>query len=60
MILFTRETWMDMGLFPITAGNNLGADEVHICFYCMMSGKAMVVAENAVAGHLGYGTQTEK
>ena len=60
MILFTRETWIDMGLFPVTAGSNLGADEEHICCYCMMNGKAMVVAENAVAGHLGYGAQTEK
>ncbi|QDR81947.1 hypothetical protein [Sporomusa termitida] len=59
MVLFSKETWIDMKMFPVTDGNNLGADEEHICKYCMMSARVMVVANNALAGHLGYGPQTE-
>ena len=60
MILFSRELWIDMGMFPDIGDNNLGMDEKHITEYCMMSGKAMVIAENTVAGHLGYKEQTQK
>ena len=58
MILFSRDMWIDMEMFPDIGDNNLGMDERHITEYCMMSGKAMVIAENTVAGHLGYKEQT--
>ena len=58
-ILFERTTWEDFGMFPVSlAGTDLGHDEQHFCQYCMMHSKAIVVAENAVAGHLGFGPQT--
>ena len=60
LILFSKEMWIDMGMFPDTGGNNLGMDEKHITEYCMMSGRAMVIAENTVVGHLGYKDQTRK
>ena len=58
-ILFARKTWMDMGAFGVDAkGSNLGLDEEQLCQYCVLQAKAMVVVENAVAGHFSYGPQT--
>lgn len=59
-ILFHRENWIQMEVFPVPEYMNMGTDEEHICQFCMMQGRAMVIAENAVAGHLSYGLQTEK
>ena len=46
-----------MGAFPVIEGHNLGADEEHICSYCMLHARAMGITENAVVGHLSYGPQ---
>lgn len=58
-ILFRRSTWIHMGGFPVLMGN-MGVDEEAFCHYCMIQSKAMVVAENAVVGHLGYGPQNRE
>ena len=58
-ILFQRSTWIHMGGFPVLIGN-MGVDEEAFCQYCMLQSKAIVVAENAVAGHLGYGPQNKE
>lgn len=58
-ILFRRSNWIHMGGFPVLMGN-MGVDEEAFCQYCMIQSKAMVVAENAVAGHLGYGPQNKE
>jgi len=60
LVLFRREMWINMRFFPVGEGNNLGVDETHICKYCMIAGRAMVIAENALAGHLAYGPQTNE
>lgn len=60
-ILFTREAWNEFGHFPLTFDGGpfgLGDDEVHICHYACFTGRVMVVNENVVVGHLGYGPQT--
>lgn len=57
-ILFTREAWEEFGHFPITfvgGPYGLGDDEEHICHYACFTGRVMVVNENIVVGHLGYG-----
>ena len=59
-ILFTRESWIDWEKFPVVRGNCLGIDEERVCFWGMFSSKAIVVAENLVTGHLGYGPQTKE
>jgi hypothetical protein len=56
-IMFSRRNWLRMELFPVTSKQNLGADEEHLCQFCMMHARVMAVAENAVAGHLSYGPQ---
>lgn len=58
-ILFRRETWMQMGTFQVLEYRNIGLDEEWICQFCMMQGRAIVIAENAIAGHLSYGDQNE-
>lgn len=61
-ILFTRDAWEEFGKFPLTfVGSEfgLGDDEEHICHYACFTGRAMVVSENVVVGHLGYGPQTK-
>jgi len=57
LILFARQDWIRMEMFPVTDKMNLGADEEHICRFCLMHARVMGVAENAVAGHLSYGPQ---
>lgn len=60
-ILFSRENWIQFGGFPITfvgSEYGLGDDEEHIGDYAFYHGKAIVVNENVVVGHLGYGPQT--
>lgn len=58
-ILFRRSTWLHMGGFPVLQGN-MGVDEEAFCQYCMIQSKAMIVAENAVVGHLAYGPQNKE
>lgn len=60
-ILFTRKAWEEFGKFPLTfvgSAFGLGDDEEHICHYAMFTGRAIVVCENSLVGHLGYGPQT--
>ena len=38
----------------------MGVDEEAFCQYCMIQSKAMIVAENAVVGHLAYGPQNKE
>lgn len=58
-ILFHRNLWIHMGGFPTFIGN-MGVDEEAICQYCLMQSYAMIVAENAIAGHLSYGPQNKE
>lgn len=57
-ILFSRDSWLEFGKFPITfvgSEYGLGDDEEHICHYACFTGRVMAVNENVVVGHLGYG-----
>lgn len=58
-ILFTKEAWLDWGLFPVDWTVGLGLDEECVARYCMFYGKAAIVSEYVFAGHLGYGPQTK-
>lgn len=57
-ILFTRDTWEDMGRFKLGPGNDMGQDEVQLCNHCMIESRIIVVSENTVVGHFSYGPQT--
>jgi hypothetical protein len=59
-ILFSRQNWICMDMFPDTKAMNLGADEEHICKYCMLSGQVIGIAENTVVGHLAFGPQNKE
>lgn len=58
VILFSREIWEEMHYFPVPRkGHGLGGDEEYLCAWCALHARAIVVAENALAGHLSYGPQ---
>ena len=59
LIVFDRNNWLRMGMFPVNGYENMGADEKRICDFCMMDGRAMVISENCIVGHLSYGPQHE-
>ncbi|RHP47295.1 hypothetical protein [Clostridium sp. AF32-12BH] len=57
-ILMRREFWESMGMWKVFAESPcMGVDEEQICSECIIRSKAMIVAENAVAGHLSFGQQ---
>lgn len=61
-ILLSRENWIQFGGFPLSFEGSrygIGDDEELIGYYAFFYGKAIVVNENVVVGHLGYGPQTK-
>lgn len=58
-ILFHRNLWESMGGWRMPPPNNsgLGIDEEQICIFCVALSLGMIVAENAVVGHLSFGQQ---
>lgn len=61
-ILLSRANWMQFGGFPISFEGSrygIGDDEELIGYYAFFYGKAIIVNENVVVGHLGYGPQTK-
>ena len=57
-ILFSRQLWEDMGRFEVGIGNNMGRDEIQLCNYLLSDSRAIIVAENTIAGHFSFGKQT--
>ncbi|WP_051199634.1 DUF4422 domain-containing protein [Butyrivibrio fibrisolvens] len=58
-ILFHRDFFDEMHGFLVDKGNGLGIDEERICWFAMNNARPIVVNENIVVGHLGFGPQTE-
>ena len=60
-ILFRRELWKRMDGWQLPPSNHpgLGSDEEQICHSCLELSLAMVVAENAVVGHLSFRQQNK-
>lgn len=59
-ILMRREMWETMGMWKVYPESPcMGVDEEQICSECIIRSKAMIVAENAVAGHMSFGQQNE-
>ena len=59
-ILFSRRLWLDMGMWQVPrSGSGMGGDEVQICNLAMSISRAIIVSENAVAGHLSFGPQNK-
>lgn len=56
-ILFHRNDWIRMGMFPVWEHSNMGSDEIYLCKYCLNQARAIIVDENSIAGHLSYGPQ---
>ncbi|MDO5117068.1 MAG: hypothetical protein Q4D34_01060 [Eggerthellaceae bacterium] len=60
VILFSRATWEAFDHFPVNGRKiGLGDDEEHVAMFACLTGRPILVCENLLAGHLGYGPQTE-
>lgn len=60
-VLFKRKTWEDWGEFPVPSeGNGLGLDETTMCYSSIQQAKAIIISNNCVVGHLGFGPQTKE
>ena len=57
--LMHRDFWQAMNGFMTAPEGVLGIDEEYLCRFCMITFHAIIVAERAIAGHFGYGKQTE-
>lgn len=57
-ILLKRATWEHMGMWRVAKhGAGMGLDEEQICQYAIANSQAIIVSENAIAGHLSFGQQ---
>lgn len=57
-ILFERQLWEKMGYFKVSKkGVAMGGDESQLCSYCCEYSKPIMVSDNVVVGHLGFGPQ---
>ena len=60
VILFERATWEAFDHFPVNGRKNgLGDDEEHVAKFACLTGRPILICENTLAGHLGYGPQTQ-
>lgn len=60
-ILFRRCIWEKMKGFTVVHGSNaLGQDETQLCSYCVSASCPVMVSENIVVGHLGFGPQNSE
>lgn len=60
LILFQRELWESMQGFTVYGNMDLGIDEEDINAYCINNSKVMAIAMNSIAGHFGFGKQTDE
>lgn len=58
-ILFTREFWDEIGYFRVAEIGCMGAEEEQVNSYCMNNMYSIVIAEDTLAGHLGFFHQKE-
>lgn len=58
-IFFKRKMIEEVGYFPVRKGTCMGLDEVFLCNLATSDSKAIIVAENALVGHLSFGKQNE-
>ncbi len=56
-VLFTREFWQAMNMFPVSKIRNLGMDERHLCRFCCEASRPLLVSENVLVGHLAFQKQ---
>ena len=58
-ILYKRSFWESFWRFPVVFGNGMGLDETIAIGAASAFCQVLVVAENSVVGHFGYGPQTQ-
>ncbi len=58
-ILFTRRYWYQMKFFTVDDSVGLGSDERQMNEFCITSSQPVMISDNIVVGHFGFGEQTE-
>ena len=58
-IYFEKSILEEFGWFPVKKGNCMGLDEEFLCNLATSQSKAIIVSENQVVGHLGFGKQNK-
>lgn len=56
-VLYTREFWHAMNMFPVSKIRNLGVDEQYLCRFCCEASRPLMVSENVLVGHLAFQKQ---
>lgn len=60
-VLFKKKAWENWGGFPVPQeGNGLGLDETTMCYTSIEQARAIIISENSVVGHLGFGPQSKE
>ncbi len=59
-MLMQHSFWEEMQGFYVSGGTDMGADEEELCGSCMNRSRAIIISQNAVAGHFSFGRQTER
>lgn len=60
-ILFERSIWEAMKYFRVDRKIiGLGIDEEQLCSFCLLKSRPVMVSENIVFGHLGFGPQNRE
>lgn len=58
-IFFTRQTWIEMNYFDVCKGVGLGLDEWQVCDFAISNSRPIIVSQNTLVGHLGFGQQNK-
>lgn len=52
--MFTRDFWDEIGYFEVSEIGGMGAEEEQVNAYCINKMYSIVLAEDTLAGHLGF------
>lgn len=59
-ILFTRDTWNNFKGFISPGNGELAWDELCLCSYCINTSSSILICNNVLAGHFGFGCQKKE
>lgn len=58
-VLFDRSFWKQIGFFDVKFEQAMGLEEEQMNAYCMNHFRSIIIAEDVLVGHLGFGPQKE-
>lgn len=58
-VMFSRSFWEQIGYFDVNFIGAMGLEEDQMNAYCMNNFRSIIIAEDVLVGHLGFGSQKE-